>query len=247
MTTIERTILFISVLVANFAANAQQHPKTTVFIVSTIHGAHVKNPNYTYQHLFDFISKQDPDVIGVEIRNEDLKNDENYLKEIYPFEMYETVKIFQHKKLVGVDWFGNQLTGKKISREDFKNHIIYKFQQQIKVDTSIQKKLSIIDIIRKEKDSIVLNASLNAINDGKYDLINRIYYAQLQHIHTGTIYNELTDFYIERDEHIAQNIINTIAENTGKKLLFIVGADHRDFTIRALQHKFKQNINLHKF
>ncbi len=69
-------------------------------VISTIHGAHKSNPQYTYQHLFDFITTFNPDVIGIEVRSEDLPYGTNYLKELYPFEMYECVNKFDTKKIV---------------------------------------------------------------------------------------------------------------------------------------------------
>lgn len=89
-----------------------------------------------------------------------------------------------------------------------------------------------------------MNASLSELNDGRYDLINRIYYDQLKLFLKNTEFNSLSDFYNKRDERIAQNILEIINNNKGKRMIFLIGADHRDYTVRKVTDEFKDAIIL---
>lgn len=51
--------------------------------------------------------------------------------------------------------------------------------------------------------------------------------------------NNLNNIYENRDRHIDNNIINIIKGNIGKRILLLMGADHRIFAINSI----KENIN----
>lgn len=86
-----------------------------IAIISTIQGAHKTNPNYSYDSLFLFIERYNPDIIGVEIRSEDLDSSTTYLRKNYPFEIYECFRKYPEKTIVGFDWLGNDLEGRAIT------------------------------------------------------------------------------------------------------------------------------------
>ena len=205
-------------------------------VVGTIHGAHTMNPNYTYDSLFNFIEKYNPDIIGVEIRKEDMDSSVTYLKSNYPFEMYECISRYPEKVVLGFDWLGDDIAGKAIPGNYWKEiSPVKKLEQQLFADTVMLQKLAVIDIIRDEKIKMVLNSSLEQLNDGKYDLINRIYYRQLELMLKDTEYSPLTGFYKKRDEMIVENILEIVKNNPGKKMIFLLGADHRDLTVTQLK------------
>src|SRR5690606_4262132 len=81
-----------------------QEKQSEVLIISTIHGAHKVNSKYSYDSLFKFIDSFDPEIIGVEIREEDRDSSFNYLENNYPFEMYECLKKYPSKTVMGFDW-----------------------------------------------------------------------------------------------------------------------------------------------
>lgn len=235
-------------LICPFFSGISQEKMSEVAIISTIHGAHKINPNYSYDSLFNFVEKYNPDIIGVEIRKEDIDSSFSYLQNNYPFEMYESIKKYPTKKVVGFDWLGLELEGKAITENYWKEiSAIKKFQRKLNQDSIISQKLSILEIIKGKKEKLVLNASLFELNDGRYDLINFIYYEQLRYILQGSEYIYLSDFYQQRDKHIAENIIEIIKNNKGKKMIFLLGADHRDYTIKKVKGELGDHILLNNF
>ncbi len=235
-------------LIGPFFLGISQEKISEVAIISTIHGAHKINPNYSYDSLFNFVEKYNPDIIGVEIRKEDIDSSLAYLQNNYPFEMYESIKKYPAKKVVGFDWLGSELEGKGIPKHYWKEMSAIKILQgKLNQDSIISQKLSILEIIKKKKDKLILNASLFELNDGRYDLINFIYYEQLRTLLQGTEYLALADFYQQRDKHIAQNIIEIIKNNKGKRMIFLLGADHRDFTIKKVKGELGDHILLNNF
>ena len=218
---------------------------TEVIICSSIHGAHTTNPNYSYDVLFAFVESYNPDIIGVEIRKEDMDSSVSYLKNNYPFEMYECIKRYKNKKVLGFDWLGSDIEGKAIS-ENYWGEIseVKKIQKKLNQDNAILEKLAVLEIITEEKNKFALNASLTEINDGRYDLINSIYYKQLAVLIKNTEYVVLSEFYQQRNEQIAMNIIEIIKNNSGKKLIFLMGADHRSYSLKKVQQEFGNQILL---
>lgn len=220
---------------------------TEVVLCSTIHGAHEVNPNYTYEDLYAFIEAYDPDVIGVEIRAEDMDSSTTYLGRNYPYEMFACLERYPDKEIVGIDWLGEGLIGRAIPPNYWHEESeIRKLQQQLFSDSTAQSKLAITDSIRRHKEAIALTASLKELNDGRYDSLNERYYAALERQFESTPYQELTDFYAQRDRMIAENIVQTIKQHRGKKLLFLVGADHRSNALRTVKEAFGDDILLNR-
>lgn len=233
-----RILFVLTLVILSFISGMSQHPHSDVLIISTIHRAHDLNPNYTYDSLFQFIEKFDPDIIGIEIRREDIDSPETYLKANYPFEMYECITRFPSKQVFGIDWLGDDLEGRTIPENYWKEKSkIKSLQRKLSADSTMQKRLSVLDIISKEKTRLVLNSTLLELNDGRYDLLNHIYYEQLTLLLKDTEYSLLTDFYKKRDEKIAQNILDIIKNNPGKKMIFLVGADHRDHALKSVSQE----------
>ena len=239
-------ILFLSIFASSFGICQKQ--MTEVIICSTIHGAHRINPNYSYDTLFAFIEKYNPDIIGVEIRKEDIDSSSTYLKNNYPFEMYECIKKYPNKEVLGFDWLGSDIEGKAIPENYWREiSTIKKTERKLNQDSTMLKKLSILEIIVEEKNKLGQNASLSEMSDGRYDIINSIYYKQLAELLQNTEYEILSDFYQKRDEQIALNIIEIIKSNIGEKMIFLIGADHRDYTLKKVQQELGNQILLDSF
>jgi hypothetical protein len=241
-------IVIFSFLIYPLISGVAQEKISEVLIISTIHGAHKVNPTYSYDSLFKFIEKFNPDIIGVEIREEDIDSSFTYLKNNYPYEMYECIKNYPSKNVLGFDWLGTELKGKAIPENYWKNSsAIKKLQKKLNTDSTILQKLSILDIIKEEKNKLAMKASLLELNDGRYDLINHIYYEQLKALLQDTDFIALSDFYQQRDEHIAQNILEIIRNNKGKQMIFLIGADHRDYTLKKVSNELGNQILLNHF
>lgn len=240
--------VLLALLLFLFMSGKTQEIKNNVLIISTIHGAHKTNPNYSYEALFAFIEKYNPDIIGVEIRKEDTDSGVPYLRRNYPFEMYECLTKYRTKKVMGFDWLGDDLAGKAIPQNYWQEKSPVKLlQQKLETDSILLQKLSVLDIVAEERNKLALHATLPELNDGRYDMLNRIYYTQLKHLLNHTAYKPLTDFYQKRDEQIAHNILAIIRNNKGKKMIFLMGADHRDYTFRKVSEEFGETIQLNHF
>ncbi|MBI9033447.1 MAG: hypothetical protein JEZ03_03140 [Bacteroidales bacterium] len=219
--------------------------KTEVLLCSTIHGAHKINPNYSYEDLYSFIESYHPDVIGVEIRYEDMDSSVRYLGSIYPSEMYECISKYADKEVLGFDWLGDNLKGMGIPKNYWKEQsVVKRAERELDADSIMMKKLSELDPIIEKKTEIVLNSSLYELNNGTYDSLNSSFYERLTAMFQDTKYSIISDFYRQRDEHIAQNIIDIIERNPGKKLIFLMGGDHRSFALAKLKQKFGDQILL---
>jgi pheromone shutdown protein TraB len=223
-----------------------QKPHTEITVCSTIHGAHQSNPNYSYNNLFAFIDSCNPDVLGVELRKEDLDSSQTYLSRSYPFEMREVLLRYNDKPIYGFDWLGTGIEGKAIPENYFMELEVKKLEKQLQTDSAMPAKMNRIDSLARLKTALVLKASLEELNNGRYDNLNQAYYQELERIFNNTVYQPLTDFYRKRDEQIARNIIEIIKANSGKHLLFLMGADHRSYTLNKLQQEFKNTIQLNE-
>lgn len=151
------------------------------------------------------------------------------------------------KKIYGIDWLGEDIVGKPIPANYWTEiSEVKKIQNLMNADTAFLKVLKPLSVIGKENSSLALKSSLKELNDGKYDLLNYVYNEQMRILMEGTPYQKLSEFYTQRDQAIAQNIIQAIKENSSKRNIFLVGADHRDFAIKAVQNELDNAILLNK-
>ena len=47
--------------------------KNIIWIIGSLHATHKTNPNYSYEHLYTYIDTYKPDYIGIEVRQQDMK------------------------------------------------------------------------------------------------------------------------------------------------------------------------------
>lgn len=237
---------YLLTLLIPYTTNSQTK-KSEVVVISTIHGAHRVNTNYSYDTLFNFINGLNPDIIGVEIRAEDIDSSLNYLMKNYPYEMYEIIARFSDKLVVGIDWLGDEIAGRAIPENYWKDQSsIKELERKLMKDPVMVKRLSVMNSITNVKRDMTLKCSLIELNDGRYDLVNYIYYEQLKDLFNNTEYSALTDFYQKRDEKIAENLIRIIENNPGKRILIMVGADHRNYSLNKITERFGNDILLKK-
>ncbi len=220
------------------------HKETEVNICSTIHGAHSKNPNYSFSDLYSFIEQYNPDVIGVEIRKEDMNSSDAYLSRYYPLEMRESLQRYKSKEIFGFDWLGEKIEGMSIPENYFKELNAKKMLKELNKDSTMLSKFHSIDSLSNLKTQLVLSASIEKMNDGRYDDLNKEYYHKMAKLLNNTRYQVIVEFSKNRDEQIAKNIIEIIKANKGKKLIFLMGADHRSYTLDVLKKELGNQIIL---
>lgn len=220
-----------------------QELKSKVLILSTLHKGHETNMNYTYDSIQKIIKRYQPEVLGVEIRAEDLKLDSKYLSKFYPKEMYEYLFQSDKIKYYGFDWLGEEIVGIPMPENFFPEiSSIIKLQKQLAENQEVQKRLEILSYVSKEKNQIAKISSPKEMIDGRYDVANRIYYNQMMNLMSDTELHEIPKFYLKRDEMIASNILKIIQENPGAKMLFLMGADHRSYTMDFLLKELGETV-----
>lgn len=224
------------------------HSKPTeVQVLSTIHKHHLTNPKYPYSKVTQLIKKFDPDLIGVEIRPEDIMADSVYLAQFYPLEMRQVLKDFPPEKIIGFDWYGEEMRGKRMPADVFKNEQtelgqIKKLEREMNQDTSLAPKLLPLAELSKKQVEIVKTHSPAELNNGEYDNITATFYTILNAALTGTEYEKYAAFNRQRDIEISGNIVKLVEENPGKRIIFLLGANHHGPAVTALQKRFGNHI-----
>ena len=214
---------------------------TEICVLGVIHSFHKNNKNYSYDDVFKTIERFGPDVIGIEIRPEDINEDCNYLTKYYPYEMIEAKLKFQNKcKVYGFDWFSQESEGKLLWDGFFDNKI--KLEKDFETDIVYERERKALEVNDKMRLDLVLTSNISEINSYKYDILSSLYYKQLNILLNGSPYEKLSELYGNRDVHIGKNINNIIKENLGKKILLLMGADHRVFAINSIKENIKENI-----
>ncbi|HET8884719.1 MAG TPA: hypothetical protein VFM70_00025 [Salinimicrobium sp.] len=236
-----KNVIVALLLLIFFGSCKKKEETTNVMVLSSIHGAHAINPNYSYKDLFNIIETYNPDIIGVEIRSEDMGQDDDYLKNFYPLEM-RMVKDSFPTKSEGLDFYGEEVKGKLIPIDAFKDSTSelgqYVYLEKLLVKDSVfsEKKMEIgLKELQGKQTKMALESSAEELMNGIYDMITREYYLKLDSLLLDTPYEYLSDFNTKRDVEITANALNLIKNNTSKKILILVGANHRGRIIDSLK------------
>ncbi|MEG0308733.1 MAG: hypothetical protein RR636_12375 [Clostridium sp.] len=211
--------------------------KTEVVIIGVVHEIY-KN------EILKYIAEHNPDVIGVEIRSEDIKETKEYLLDNYPSEMVEIVHKFPEIKTLGFDWLGEYIQNKKLSREYWQNNSVKKLYREFLNDITFQKERELLNIIEGKRDEILNNSNLKIYNNGIDDILAEVYYKQFYNILNKTQYEDYAHFWKDRDTHISQNVINIIEENKDKRIILIMGGDHKYVVVSEIEKHFGNDITL---
>lgn len=214
---------------------------TEILVLGTLHKHHKCNNLYSYEHIFEIINRLKPDVIGIEIRPEDMHQTNEYLTRFYPYEMIEVKKRFSDScEVVGFDWFDKNSEGKQITQEYILNLPQNKLEQAFYKDRSYLKEIEMLSYLGSKQRDLVLNRAATEIHDGKLDMIIEVTQDLTELLLRHTIYEAYPKANKERNVAISRNIINIIKDNNGKRICFITGIAHRWFIVKAI-HKFVNN------
>ena len=236
---------FTFLLLALFLLPACKHSRTEVTICGTLHGYHKKNPNYSYEHLFRFIKAYNPDVIGVEIRPEDVDSTSSFLSKYYPYEMVEAINRFSGKKIYGIDWWNTTIEGEAMSDKVLDTLFNIVMKRKYAADSVFQRtKPDILKKINKERLHIAGKATIEELVMGDYDSLNVSFYEALGTYLKGSPYEKLFDTYMLRHDKLAENMANVVTQNPGKRILFLTGADHQAYARMKIEEVFGANIEL---
>lgn len=218
-----------------------------VMVVATMHQGHADNPRYSYDDLYSLVEAFDPDLLGTEIRAEDLDRSDDYLARNYPIEMRELARRYSGR-VVGIDWLGEELEGHPVPENYWRDQsAVMRLQRQLAQDDAMSAPQ--VEAAKTRQMEILDNASSVSLNDGRYDLASAKYYAALAEHLAGTPFAQLSEFYAERDRRIAGNAAAAVAQfrakrPSGGRIVFVVGADHRGPVSEALAQTFADEIRL---
>lgn len=236
-----RALLATSIVALTAACVTSPMRRTQVMVIATLHGAHARTPTYAYDILYARIRSFAPTAMGVEIRPEDLHPPAPYLANYYPTEMIELGAEYGDRS-VGLDWLGPTIEGRPIPDGYFQTMDVKVLERALDADTAMADPT--LEALQHQQSALIPNATPSSLNDGRYDALNRQYYAGLAaHLH-GTRYQPISDFYAARDAHIDANAVALIRANAGGRVAIVIGADHRSAMIDALHAAFGRGIDL---
>jgi hypothetical protein len=198
-----------------------------VYFIPSLHGIHQTNQSYSYDSLKQLINHFNPEIIAVEIRQEDMDGDSLYLSKNYPYEMRMMKYWFPNTKIVGFDWLGDDIEGKPIPNNYWKDiSFIKKAERELQADSLYSAKCSACDTFRKQRIELLKDSSLKDILKSKDSQLTRQFYECLAEQLNGSKYENILKFYDQRNEQILINIEKIIRKNRNKTIVIVTGDDH---------------------
>lgn len=211
---------------------------SNVYFIPTLHGYHKLNTLYNYDTLKAVITRLNPDVIAVEIRQSDIDMDSNYLKKNYPYEMRMMRYWFPSTEVVGFDWLGEDIEGKQIPVNYWKEvSAIKKMEKAFDQDSLMIAKTKDCFARSIERDSLLQKLSLQELIRSDDATIVNHQYKCLEEKLKNSPYEEMTKFYTRRNEKILGNIHALTKKYNGKRIVIITGDDH----FVALKDRFQHD------
>lgn len=237
----------ITLIFAIFLIGLLNAQNTQLAIVSTLHKAHQTNTSYTYDHLEKAIKDFKPNVLIVEVRQEDMKLPKDSLAKYYPKEMYEFLYKDSSIKYYGMDWYGDDIIGQPTPHRYFeRENSIKNAQKKMNNDEAIVKAFQVLKPIIKAKNELVSKSTLNEMMGRTYDSLNKVYYEQIEVILKDTPHYVVSEFYTKRDLRMSERISEIVKQNSGKRIIVLTGADHRSGITENIEKEFGNKIKLVK-
>ncbi|KUO73082.1 MAG: hypothetical protein APF77_20655 [Clostridia bacterium BRH_c25] len=213
--------------------------KTEVFLIGSIHYNHTTNPKYSMQFLLDYIRKINPDVIAIEVNEEDLEMSYEELNEEYPPDFPEVKKEFEaHKKIVGFNW------KPQAQIDDRQSYLNTRKQMWMDLVASPLRKeeKAIVQTVMNTHTSVIANCSAYDVNSEAFDALTKLKQDLVVSIITGSEYDSYRDLgggiSEERKANIHNNIKQIIESNSGKKIVIVTGAGHRPHMVQFISETF---------
>ncbi len=223
---------------------------TEVLVLPSLHGGHEMNVNYTYEDFMRTVKAYSPDVIGVEIRPIDMKLDSDSLDLYYPIEMIMVRDTFPGK-VTGIDFYSEFTRNIPVSRELFTDTTtdlgkLKNLMRAMQMDSLIIKRDEDAGIpkIQEEQKRIALTYSAEEFLKGEYDSLTKEQYRLEDSIYKNTPYEAYSKFNTNRDLQITRNALELVRNNPSKKVLIIVGANHRNRLVDSLKTRKSTEVKL---
>jgi hypothetical protein len=238
---LSRRVALIAVASVLFEGSARSAatPASDVLVIPSIHKRLAGNPHYSYADLYALVAAFHPDLVGVEIRQEDLARPDDYLHHNYPEEMVTLAQAYKNR-VFGFDWLGTEVEGRAVPADWWtKQSPIKQLERSCASPPpdSSPKRLALnarLDALSQQQDHIAGTATAASLADGRYDRVTADYYKVAAELTRGTPCEKVTDWYAERDRKISANIIKKILQNPGRRIAIVTGCDHHGPVIAAI-------------
>ncbi|MCK4663771.1 MAG: hypothetical protein KAT68_12945 [Bacteroidales bacterium] len=204
-----------------------------VFVLGGIHQSHEQAKYYTYKKMGEIYQQLQPDILCVETQQKYVDDKSfkatpyDFIKFLIPLAQKDNTPIY------GIDWWNNE-KGKKWQE----------LQQKAFNDTSLVQEINLIGGMFSLLNEYFKSSNFEEINS-KY--ITNLWKAKSEfkyHILSQNAeYKFITEFEMERNEHIVDNILKIIKENPNKKILIAIGIDHKYYIEKELE---KKNIRVYQ-
>jgi hypothetical protein len=235
---------FVLLTVSATAANGSEAGKTKLLFVSSLHSAHEHHAAFDYDELYSLVQGFEPDFVGVEIRPEDIGMSRAYLSSNYPREMVELAHRYQERAF-GFDWLGHEIAGVPIPETYFKDLPTTKLSAELDNDeVMMASKPEQIARFEAEQWKIIAGATPASLTDGHYGALCRQIDELEQNWLSGSKYEEILAFDRLREAEIARNLIRFIERHPGKRIIAVMGADHRTFAVEAVVQHFARDVEM---
>ncbi len=212
-----------------------------VLLLPVLHGLHKTNTSYNYDSLKNLVSRFEPQIVAVEMRQYDLGADTLYLSKNYPREMWMARYWFPGARIEGYDWLGPDLEGQSIPAGYWRTQSPGKLlERQLDSDSVYSGKLSGCNLIVEERLPVLSNGSVNDIIQNDTTLVRK-YYDCLAVQLNGSSYETLNQFYVKRNQMMAAHISQLVNKNPGTRMVILTGADHYPY---LLDHLRRLNVVL---
>ncbi len=209
--------------------------RSQVFLLPTLHALHQTNSAYSYDSLKTCLHRLQPDLVLVEIRNEDINADSNYLAANYPLEMRSVRYWLPGVRVEGFDWLGAELEGRAIPKGYWRDSSVVKLlQRKLSTDSKMQKRLGACSVMDSIRFQLLISNSLRMILQGKDHEWVRAYYDCMEKAFAGTEYAVLTTFYRRRNERMLDRLSLVLRNNIGKRVVILTGDDHYPWLYQGL-------------
>lgn len=232
----EFKLISVSILFIFFVCNlVKAQNKIDVLVVGTIHGKHAVS-NYTYNVVLGILDTYKPDMICVEIRPEDFRNNVPYLREMTLATFYGDLNGI---KVEPIDWYDDNNNDRTIrdslSKTDHYAQLMAKEDSLLKNDSSIK------EFNNKYGENIYNNNKLDLMfwNGEDYSNYNWSNYKISLDVYGDSPFNL---HYITRNRNMLHLINNSISRNNPKRIIILTGAEHKRFFDDSLG--VKQNVRL---
>ncbi|MGA2552794.1 MAG: hypothetical protein ABSF50_21850 [Burkholderiaceae bacterium] len=216
---------------------------TCLFLIGTLYDVHRENPAFALDALQHVLEEWEPDIVGVEVRPEDLTLPESDLKKFYSEEMVWAAVRYRDRVARAIDWRGDEGAGKP-SLELLEGGEGKAIARQADLEARLQHDHAMqgaLDLPRKwqvHKEAAKRTQSGEKLNGEDYDRFARAYRQAFAKAVSGTDYAWLAEFQTERIQRQVAAIAELVRASPGLRLAALVGLDHRGSVAQALRQEF---------